>query len=117
MSFLYPHSCIITRPAVPVELGAGLQPAYSGESPDKEVPVAGPFACAIQMKTMSGKPAGGMPGDASAKTFWLILIPALGPGVANVRDIITDELKFRYAITSSYVTPMGANFVCERLDA
>lgn len=116
MGWFYPHTVTITRPAVPVELGAGLQPRYSGESPDDEFVVAGPLAAAIQMKRLSGKPAGGMPGDAASKTFWLVLIPQLGPGIAEVRDIVTDEAGVRYQITSPYVAGFGANFIAERLD-
>ncbi len=98
---------------MPIELGAG---EYSGELPTQEIQIAGPLSAAVQMKKTSGRPAGGMPGDAAQKTFWLVLIPNFNPGIVETRDIITDDLGDRYQTLSNYVTPLSANFLCEKLD-
>jgi len=114
MSFIYPRTLRISRPAVSVELGLS---EYSGESSVKEECIAENIPASIQFKRPSGKPEAMLPADA-AKTTWRIFIPlgALALGAVQTRDIITDDLSARYQVDSPYWNSLGHALTCTRLE-
>ncbi len=113
MSFLYPQTITITRPAT--QPSAGLN-GYGGALPSTETPVLSSVPASIQAKKEVGTPGTSLPGDASRRTYWNVLFNAPN-GTLKDRDIITDNLGIRYQVTAAYWTPLGYSALCERLEA
>lgn len=116
MSFLYPRTIAITRPAS--DLAPGYQPNYSGVEPANETPIADCLPASIQLKKEKGRPNTNLPADQEAKSFWTILIP-LGSaplGLIQNNDIVTDDLGVRYQVLAPYWNSLGYALLTERLD-
>lgn len=115
MSFIYPRVISITRPQVDSAVG---KIEYGGQLPIREVPIRSSVTAAIQAKSQSSKPNASLPGDASKRTLWNILIPpnALPLGTIRTRDVIADEIGTRYQIISPAWTSLGYNLICEKLE-
>lgn len=115
-SFLYPRTIAITRPGA--QSGVGFQAAYAADQKSSETLVASGVPASIQARSASSKNPVSLPADGKMNT-WRVLVPrnALGAGVALNRDIITDDLSRRFQIVADYVNSLGANFICERLEA
>lgn len=116
MSFIYPRTVAITRPAS--DVAAGYQPNYSGLDPSNETPVASDLPASIQIKKERGKPDPDLPGDAAAKSFWTVFIPvgAAPLGLIQTNDVITDDLGVRYQVTAPYWNSLGHALLVERLE-
>lgn len=118
MSFLYPRIVSFTRPGAQNSTTVGDQ----GEAPDSqrslETPVASNIQANIQARRTGGKGATGLPGGGPNDT-WRIFVPksALAAGVVVNNDIATDDLGRRFKVSADYVNSLGANFICERLEA
>ena len=93
---------------------------YSGQSSDNMTAIASGVSCSIQFKRPSGGLAARLPADVVAKSIWVIFIP-LAAGVANGtildRDVITDDLGYRYQVAADYWNSLGYALGCERLEA
>lgn len=116
MSFIYPRTIAITRPAQ--DTAVGYSPNYSGVDSSNEMPIASGLPASIQLKKERGKPDPNLPADASAKTFWTIFIPsAFAPlGLIATNDIATDDLGNRYQITGPYWNSLGYAALAELLE-
>lgn len=116
MSFLYPRTIAITRPAV--DTAPGYSSTYSGLSPSNETAVASGIPASIQLKKEKGRLNTNLPADQEAKSFWTIMIPlgAAALGLINVDDIVTDDLGIRYQVTAPYWNSLGYALLAERLD-
>lgn len=116
MSFLYPRTIAITRPAR--DLAVGYQPNYSGLDPATETPVASGLPASIQLKKERGKPDPGLPSDAAAKSFWTVFIPrgSAALGLIQTNDVITDDLGVRYSVTAPYWNSLGYALLAESLE-
>lgn len=116
MSFIYPRTIAITRPAIDTDVG--YSPTYSGTEPSTETPVAQDLPASIQMKKERGKPDPGLPADAAAKTFWTVMIPlgAAALGLIQTNDIITDDLGNRYQVNGPYWNSLGYALLTELLE-
>lgn len=114
MSFLYPRTVNITRPAPPTGVGAR---GYGGVSAAQETAVASGLPANIQFAKMRGKTDAGVPADGE-KTFWKVLLPksAAANGLIQARDIVTDDLGQRYQVTAPYWNSLGYNLMAERLE-
>lgn len=122
MSFLYPRTIAVHRPGT--EQGIGLQP-YSGVG-------ASPGTASLQEQTIvSGIPAniearglgrvkglGLLPADAPGPGQWHITLPggAVADGAIKDRDIVIDDLGYRYLVSQSLPTPLSYDLVAIRLE-
>ncbi|WGS53576.1 hypothetical protein LFL96_21195 [Paraburkholderia sp. D15] len=116
MSFIYPRTISITRPAQ--DTAVGYSSSYSGVQPSNETPVASDLPASIQLKKERGKPDPNLPADAAAKTFWTVFIP-LGSaplGLIRTNDIVTDDIGNRYQITGAYWNSLGYAALAELLE-
>lgn len=116
MSFMYPRTIAITRPAS--DVAVGYQPNYSGLNPANETAVASGLPASIQLKKERGKPDPGLPGDAAAKSFWTVFIPrgSAALGLIQTNDVITDDLGVRYQVIGAYWNSLGFALLVERLE-
>ncbi len=116
MSFMYPRVVTLSRPILATGIGLG---TYSGLLPAQEDIIAAGIPANIQEISYSGKTLTATPSDATGKTMWNIFIPlsALAIGVAQDRDIFTDDLGSRYQVTAAYWNSLGYRAVCERLES
>jgi hypothetical protein len=116
MSFLYPRTIAITRPASDVT--PGYTPNYSGVTPSNETAVASGLPASIQLKKEKGRPDPNLPADAAAKSFWTILIPmgSAALGLILTNDIATDDLGVRYQVLAPYWNSLGYALLVERLE-
>jgi hypothetical protein len=115
MSFIYPRTIAVTRPAAQ----AGVGPiGYGGETIATETAVVSGIAASIQISSGRGIPPTGLPGDAK-RTFWNVLIQlgAVANGVIETRDIVTDDLGVRYQVAAPYWNSLGYQLLVERLEA
>lgn len=84
--------------------GVGILP-YGGNTQATETPLIGPLPCSILQGTKGEKSDAALPGDTRA-AWWTVLMPYHGidlfPG-----DIMIDELKQRYVISSNERTDAG----------
>ena len=113
MSFLYPQTITISRPAPQGQLGAI---GYAGEVAGTETTILSGVPASIQVKKEVGSPIAGLPADVARRSFWNVLFRA-PLGTLRDRDIITDDQGIRYQVTAAYWTPLGYNALCERLEA
>jgi hypothetical protein len=115
MSFLYPRTATITRPAA--QSGEG-KVAYGGQTQAGETNVAAGVVCNIQLRREGQKNTTGLPGDANRPTYD-VRIPkaALANGTVRDRDIVTDDLGHRYVVQSDYWDSLGYALRVERLEA
>lgn len=70
MSFIYPRTINITRPAA--QSSVGLQ-GYGGQAATTETVVASGISAAVQFKRASGSPTTKLPGDSARLGYWEIL--------------------------------------------
>ena len=112
MSFLFPRTISITRPAKQAGVGAI---GYGGQTPSTETPVASGVGASIQLRKDGKPPDGGLPGDISKRTLWRIMFN-LPPGTVHDRDIITDEQGLRYQVLAPYWNSLGYQVLAERLE-
>ncbi|MCG5072277.1 hypothetical protein [Paraburkholderia tagetis] len=116
MSFVYPRTVAVTRPAS--DVAVGYQPNYSGLNPAAETAVASGLPASIQLKKERGKPDPGLPSDAAAKSFWTVFIPrgSAALGLIQANDVVTDDLGVRYQVTAPYCNSLGHALLVERLE-
>lgn len=114
MSFLYPRTVSVTRPAA--QVGVGTLP-YGGMVKVNETAVVAGLPASIQMNKVRGMPEADLPADAG-KTHWRVFIPgsAAALGVIAVRDVLTDDLGQRYQVIAPYWNSLGHTLLCERLE-
>jgi len=113
MSFLFPQTITISRPAGQTQVGAV---GYGGEIPGTETVVLSGVPASIQAKKEIGLPLSELPAAAARRTFWNVLFRA-PLGTLKDRDIITDDQGVRYQVTAAYWTPLGYSALCERLES
>lgn len=114
MSFLYPRSVTVTRPGT--QPGVGVQ-AYGGELPSTETAVASNLPASIQFYRERGANDAHLPGDVQ-KTYSRVLIPASAAanGLIKTRDVLTDDLGQRWAVSGNYWNSLGYNLMVEKLE-
>lgn len=115
MSFMYPRTVALTRPAPSAQFG---NVGYNAELPVNETVVASGLPASIQLSRQGAKPDAMLPGDQDKRTYWKVIIPlgALAQGVARVRDLVTDDLGVRYQVLGPYFNSLGYTLLCERLE-
>lgn len=117
MSLMYPRQITLTRPSYDPGVG---KVDYGGQVPRHEEVIAEGVQAAIQMKTGKGMPLAQLPGDASQRTYWKILIPtdAIGNWTVNTGDIVTDDAAVRYQVLGPYrPAAFGFDLLAERLES
>lgn len=116
MSFLYPRKIRVLRPAA--QRGLGASTGYGGQTRATDEEIAKDVPASIQLKGDAGRPQAQLPGDASRRTYWKILIPrdALQLGTVRLSDIIEDDMKVRYQVLAPYLNAFGHSLLCERMD-
>lgn len=118
MSFLFPRTVTITRPAHQTA-GAGAG-GYGGQDRDKETTVATGKPASIQTKGTGRGRANptDLPGD-SSPFRWVILIPnsaAIPEGAVLDGDFVTDDKGRRFRVSANYFHSMGWTLQCEIME-
>ena len=106
MSFIYPRTVSVRRPALNAAVGA--QPYAALRKADETVIVASTPA-SIQEKTAGGRSVVGLPGDSVTSPIYRIFMPKVAKGTIKDRDIIVDEEGNRYQVTAAYWNSLGWN--------
>ncbi len=106
MSFLYPRTVSVRRPASIAGVGAV---AYSGETETNESTpfFSKTFPAAIQHRSGRGGRMGDLPGDAITRSDFYIFLRSPNLGDITERDIIVDDLGKRYQVIASYWNSLG----------
>jgi hypothetical protein len=114
MSFLYPRTVDVHRPAPNTGTGAL---GYSGEIAATEAVIARSLPASIQHRAAKGKPAAALPADAVSRADWFVYIPkrAAAIGLITERDVIVDDLENRYQVTAAYYGSLGYRLAVELL--
>ena len=113
MSFLYPRTIAITRPNQQTGVG---ELSYGGLSPNSESPILSGIPASIQLANANKNNTTAIPGDVPVSNY-KIYSRAIGEGVVNDRDVVTDDLGIRYKVVSAYWDSMGVNLYCQKLEA
>ena len=118
MSFLYPRTISVRRPAQ--ISGVGVIDGYVSQSPAGERVIASNIPASIQAKQSGGSrnPAD-LPSDSKGQVSWRVLTPrgALADGEVLNRDVIIDDLGRRFQVVAAYMAPLGADFICQQMEA
>jgi hypothetical protein len=94
----------------------GAQP-YQGLEAATETVVARGIPASIQLDRAGDRPLGGLPGDATGRGMWKIMVPkaSLAKGVVLDQDVVTDDQNLRYQVTNPYWDSLGYALRVERL--
>lgn len=115
MSFLYPRTIAVHRPAA--QSAAGAQ-SYGGQTLGSETVVVTGIAASIQLKREGKDNPVGLPGDASVPTHQCFIpLGALANGTVRGRDIVIDDLARRYQVIDPYWDSLGYRLSLIALDA
>ncbi|MCE9565842.1 MAG: hypothetical protein K8U57_27775 [Planctomycetes bacterium] len=96
MSFLFPNTISISRQNSSAAVGS--QP-YGGVTRANETVIASGIAANVYVDRQGTSPVAKLPADAAGQSTWKIVFR--GPkGLAQSRDIITDELGRRFQVTA-----------------
>jgi hypothetical protein len=116
MSFLYPRTIKVMRPAA--QDGVGAMDDYVADTAEAEVLVVADIPASIQAKRAGGKNPVGLPAD-GGNNAWQVMTPprALSDGTVINRDIIVDDLGRRFQVVADYTNSLGGCFHAERLEA
>lgn len=117
MSFLYPRTITVKRPAQ--TCGVGVIDGYVAQAPADETIVATEIPASIQAKAAGYRNPAGLPSDSRALTTWRVLTPhgLLADGLVQNRDVIVDDLGRRFQVVAAYTAPLGACFLCEQMES
>lgn len=115
MSFIYPRTITITRPA-PQQTAGGLQ-GYGGRTEAGETELATGVPCSVQGRREGTRNPPGLPADGN-KASWRIYTPlgAVDDGFVRDNDVLTDDLGRRFGVVADYTNSLGGCFYCERLE-
>ena len=77
------------------------------------------LAASIQAGATGRKRDSALPQDAVSNPSWEIFLPLTGPpcGAIRDRDIIVDDMGYRYEVGQNYWNILGWKLVCIRLEA
>ena len=116
MSFMYPRTITIKRPAE--QAGVGGLPGYAADTTEAEVTIATGIPANIQAKNARGKNPVGLPGDGAAN-IWKVMTPrgALADGQVVDRDVIYDDLGRKFQVIADYSNSLGGAYLADRLEA
>lgn len=117
MSFMYPRTISVYRPAPLVGLGPV---AYGGVSHTPGTLIKAGMAANIQFKRAGGTPDTGLPSDpAGGAGSWRIFLDRriATLGLILDRDIIIDDLGQRYVVVAAYWNSMGYAIIANILEA
>ncbi len=114
MSFMYPRTIVITRPAA--QTGVGAQ-GYGGLVTGNETKVADSIPCSIQERREGTKNDGGLASDA-LKPSWYIFIQkkSAALGLIQDRDVVTDDIGVRYQVSAAYFDSLGYRLTATTLE-
>lgn len=117
MSFLYPRTISVRRPAQTG--GVGIVAGYVAQTAAAETVVASAVAASIQAKAAGSHNPADLPADSKGVASWKIFTPrgALADGVVLNRDVIADDLGRRFQIVAAYTHPLGGCFLCEQMES
>lgn len=112
MSFLYPRTLTIERPAA--QTGAG-KLGYGGLTKAARTSVASGIPAGVQAKGSGRHGDAGLPAD-TRRAEWVVMIPLgqVPPGDIRNHDVITDDLGRVFTVTSDFCDSMGWALTCER---
>jgi hypothetical protein len=119
MSFLYPRTISVTRPANAV--GTGVL-GYSGELKSTETVVrntnntiATGLRASIQLEGKTRGTAQGLLAADVGSSNWYIYVPDGTLGQIQTRDVVTDDLGLRYVVIAPYWNALGYQLLTQLL--
>lgn len=116
MSFLFPRTVIVHRPATTG--GVGFVAAYAGHTPEHESAVFTGLQASIQIRREGSANKVGLPGDGTSPFFDVFLrrrdVPA---GAIHSRDIIIDDLNRRFQVVATDYESLNPRLRCMQLEA
>jgi hypothetical protein len=112
MSFMYPRTISVKRPATNSGTGAI---GYGGELPSTETSILSGMAASIQHRSGQGRTVTGLPADAPKGADWYIFVPKAAEGSITENDIITDDLFKRYQVIAAYWNSLGYRVAAQLL--
>lgn len=112
MSFLYPRTISVRRPNT--NTAAGAQP-YSGVQPINENVIVAGIAAHIEAAKGGAASPAGLPADTKSEPIFLVIFK-IALGVVLDRDIIVDDLGFRYQVISSDWGPLVNTCTTKKLE-
>lgn len=108
--FLYPRTVTVRRPTA--QTGVGSQ-AYGGLSPNAETVITS-FVCSIQLAGQPGNPTG-LPSGVNASDY-RVYNRQLARGIVQDRDVLVDDLGWRYKVIAAYWDSLGPNIYARKLE-
>lgn len=111
MSFIYPRTISVLRMPVSTDID---DTAYEGRVPPLTVILTG-LSASIQQKSTTSSAKEKFPQDASNETYWRIFIRKPPRGVIKIRDVIVDDLGYKFEVVGDYWNSLGYNVLAKRL--
>ncbi len=114
MSFLYPRTINVTRPAAQSGVGAI---GYGALQASTETPVATGLPANIQLDRLGKRLDAHLPADTAGRSMWRVFIPlaSAANGLIHANDVVIDDLGRRYQVSEPYWNSLGYNLLVERL--
>ena len=125
MSFIYPRLISVYRQSEPAaaQTGYGAQPyqepqTSAGASVWASVPIYTGVACSIQEYRAAQRPIDNLPGSEAITPSYKIFIPkrSLLLGSLLLRDLIQDDIGYRYTVMDTYCNSLGYRIYAEILE-
>ncbi|HEX7854448.1 MAG TPA: hypothetical protein VF503_12205 [Sphingobium sp.] len=114
MSFLYPRTIAVRRPAAQAGIGAV---GYGGHIAAEETPVANGVRASIQARREGTNNPVGLPGDGKTPTHYVYIpLRAAARGLINDLDIVVDDLGQRYQVLVNYWDSLGYRLSVQTLE-
>lgn len=115
MSFLYPRTLTLVRPAT--QSGEG-KLTYGGKTQAGETVIASSVPCGFDLRREGQKDTPGLPGDGTRPTYdCRIPRKALAKGTVKDRDIVIDDEGLRYQVVGPFWASLGYALRVELLAA
>lgn len=115
MSFLYPRTIAVDRPAAETDPGVT---EYGYLARADEAPQLAGLPCSIQQRATAGQTGAQLPSDTRANTAWRIFIPLRAlrdPTAIQPNDVVIDDLGRRFQVTAAYFNSLGFNLLTEHV--
>ncbi|UGY23725.1 hypothetical protein HU675_0038230 [Bradyrhizobium septentrionale] len=98
---------------------SGAEASTDANNPRGEAVLFTNIPASIQAGAAGRKRDSGLPQDVVSNPTWDIYVPvtALAKGAVRDRDIIVDDLQYRYEVGQAYWNVLGYKLMCIRLEA
>ena len=114
-----PKTVAGTNDAIGLVGYSGTESSTDPADPQGETILFTGLPASIQAGTTGRKKQSALPQDAVFSPTWFIFVPAafLAYGAVNDRDIVVDDIGYRYEVAQNYWNLLGYKLVCIREEA